>query len=306
LESLRFANKGEIMNENRQVLVFGATGNMGGAAARELLRRGWQVRGVTRNLQSKKALALTKLGVEMAQANMTDRSSLAAAFAGMTRVFSVQNWLTSGVEGEIEQGKLVADVARTAGITHLVYGSAGIGVAGTGLPHFESKIEVEGYMRELGLPVTAVRPTPFMELMNQKEFFPPLGVWGTMPRVVGWDTPVPWVCVQDIGAAVANIFDNPDKWIGRDVNLAGDVQSLRNCQTVFKKVTGKKPFGVPLPAVLFRKMAGDELVEMWRWLVGWVEQIGVDALWADVEASREVCPQVHSIESWLRLSQNGS
>lgn len=294
------------MNENRQVLVFGATGNMGGAAARELLHRGWQVRGVTRNLQSKKALALAERGVEMVQANMTDRTSLAVAFTGMTRVFSVQNWITSGVEGEIEQGKLVADVARTAGVTHLVYGSAGIGVAGTGLPHFESKVVVEGYMRQLGLPVTAVRPTPFMELMNQKEFFPPLGAWGTMPRVVGWDTPVPWVCVRDIGAAVANIFDNSDKWIGRDVNLAGDVQSLRSCQALFKKVTGKKPFGVPLPAALFQKMAGDELVAMWQWLVGWVEQIGVDALWTDVEASREVCPQSHSVESWLRRSQNGS
>jgi NAD(P)-dependent dehydrogenase (short-subunit alcohol dehydrogenase family) len=91
--------QGENVNENRQVLVFGATGNMGGAVARELLHRGWQVRGVTRNLQSKKALVLAKLGVEMVPANMTDRASVEAAFAGMTRVFSVQNWITSGVEG---------------------------------------------------------------------------------------------------------------------------------------------------------------------------------------------------------------
>ena len=41
--------------ENEQVLIFGATGNMGGAATRELLKRGWQVRAVTRNPQSEKA-----------------------------------------------------------------------------------------------------------------------------------------------------------------------------------------------------------------------------------------------------------
>lgn len=61
------------MNETRRVLVFGATDNMGGAVASELLRRGWQVRGVTRNLQSKKAPALAERGVEMVQADMTDR-----------------------------------------------------------------------------------------------------------------------------------------------------------------------------------------------------------------------------------------
>lgn len=37
------------------------------------------------------------------------------------------------IKDEVKQGKLVADVAGTAGIAHLVYGPAGIGVAGTGI-----------------------------------------------------------------------------------------------------------------------------------------------------------------------------
>ncbi|MCB9422225.1 MAG: NmrA family NAD(P)-binding protein [Ardenticatenaceae bacterium] len=44
---------------NKSVLIFGATGNMGGAAARALLARGWQVRAVSRSPQSEKAQALT-------------------------------------------------------------------------------------------------------------------------------------------------------------------------------------------------------------------------------------------------------
>ena len=47
-----------IKDENKQILVFGATGNIGGAAARELLARGWAVRAVTRNPQSEKAQVL--------------------------------------------------------------------------------------------------------------------------------------------------------------------------------------------------------------------------------------------------------
>lgn len=294
------------MNDNKHALIFGATGNIGGALARELLRRGWRVRGVTRNPESEKALILAGLGAEMVQADMDDRASLEVAFAGMQRVFTVQNWMTSGIEGEIRQGKLVADVAREAGIKHLVYGSAGIGVAGTGIPHFESKVVVERYMQELGLPVTAIRPTPFMELMNQKDFFPMLGAWGTMPRVVGWETPIPWVAVADIGVAIANILADPDTWIDRNVNnFAGDVQSLQACQALFKRVTGKKPFGVPLPALLFQKMVGEEMVAMWRWLVHFIEKEGPGRVRVKVEASREVCPEMQSVETWLRQSVNG-
>lgn len=99
---------------------------------------------------SEKAQALAALGAEAKQADMEDRASLEAVFEGQNRVLSVQNWTTSGVEGEIRQGILVADVAAEAGVEHLVYLSAGIGEPGTGVPHFESKIEVENNMRQRG------------------------------------------------------------------------------------------------------------------------------------------------------------
>jgi uncharacterized protein YbjT (DUF2867 family) len=292
-----------MMNESRQVLIFGATGNVGGAAARELLQRGWQVRAVTRNPQSEKAQALAKLGAKIVQADMDDRNSLDAAFTGITKVFSVQNWSESGVDGEIRQGKLVADAAKAAGVTHLVYGSAGIGEPGTGVPHFECKLIVENYMRdELGLPTTAVRPGPFMELMSAKAFYPALAAWGAMPKIVGWDIPLPWTAVVDIGTAIANIFTAPDQWIGRDVHLIGHIESLRDCQTVFKKVTGKKPFGLSLPMVLFNKMAGPEFEVMWRWMAEFLAGVGPNGLQAMVDASREVCPNLHSVESWLQMT----
>lgn len=292
------------MNDKKQVLIFGATGNMGGAAARELLRRGWQVRAVTRNPQSDKARALAQRGAEVVRADMDDRDSLEAAFMGMARVFSVQNWTTDGVEGEIRQGKIVADVAEAAGVKHLVFGSAGIGEPDTGVPHFESKIVLERYMREeLGLPTTAVRPGPFMELMTAKEFYPALAVWGAMPKIVGWKTPLPWTAVADIGTAIANVFTDPDKWIGRDAHLIGHIASLRECQAIFKKITGKKPSRLPLPLALFNKMAGAEFEVMWRWLVDFLAGKSREDLQAMVDVSREVCPNLHTVESWLQEAQ---
>jgi uncharacterized protein YbjT (DUF2867 family) len=287
-----------------QVLIFGATGNMGGAATQALLQAGWRVRAVTRNPKSDKALALAALGAELCQADTDNRASLNAAFDGIKRVFSVQNWGTSGVDGEIRQGKLVADVAKAARVEHLVYGSAGISKAGTGVPHFECKLEVEGYMRRLNLPFSVVRPAPFMELLSKKEFFPALGFWGAGPKVLGWDLPIPWVAVRDIGQAIANIFADGNAWVEREIELYGDVRSLREARQLFLDVTGKKPFRIPLPLALFNKMAGEEFTLMWRWMVDWIGERGPQILWQRVEAARMLCPDMLDMTGWLKLSQN--
>jgi uncharacterized protein YbjT (DUF2867 family) len=296
-----------MMNETKQVLIFGATGNVGGAAARELLKRGWQVRAATRDPQGDKAQALAGSGAEVVQADMDDRASLEAAFEGIKRVFSVQSWVTSGVEGEIRQGKAVAEAAKAAGIEHLVYGSAGIGEAESGVPHFDCKVEVERAMRDgLGLPTTAVRPGPFMELMTDKGFFPPMVAWGAMPKVVGWDTPVPWTAVADIGATIANVFENPEKWIGRDINLIGDQKSLRGCKAAIKAAKGKRPFGLPIPVAIFNRMVGPEFEMMWRWLVDWMAEDGEQMVETMMAESLAACPELHSVERWLASSVNGS
>lgn len=292
------------MEKNKLVLIFGATGNIGGATARELLKRGWDVRAVTRTPGSDKAEALAMLGAEVVQGDMEDRASLEVVFDSIPRVLSVQNWVTNGVEGEIRQGKLVANVARSAGVEHLVYASAGTGERGSGIPHFENKIVVEDYMRQLGLPFTIVRPTPFMELLSEKEFYPAMGTWGVEPKVVGWDTPLPWVAVYDLGLAISNVFEDPRTYIGQDITICSDVKTLAESQAIFTAIDGKKPLRIPLPVWMFGKMAGDEFVNMWRWMAGFVRDVGPEGLWDMVEASREVSPELLDMESWLQMKRN--
>lgn len=236
---------------------------------------------------------------------MEDRASLAIAFDDIKRVFSVQNWTVSGVEGEIRQGKNVADAARAAQVEHLVFGSAGTGDANTGVPHFDSKLEVEAYMRRSRIPSNVIRPGPFMELMTDKQFFPALGIWGAAPRVLGWHTPKPWTAVRDVGIAIANTFENPQTWTDRDVSLIGDVKSLAECQALLVDVDGKKPLQIPVPLWLFRRLAGDEMVVMWQWLVKWVSEVGREKICEFVEESRQLCPELLDLESWLRTVRKG-
>jgi len=291
--------------KKKSVLIFGVTGNIGGATTSVLMKRGWHVRGVTRNPKSDKAQALKKQGVEVIQGDMDDQHSLKRVFNGVERVLSVQNWVTNGIEGEIRQGKLVAEVAHSAGIEHLVYASAGTGDRNTELPHFDTKIIVEDYMRSLELPFTIVRPVPFMELLTEKEFFPAMVAWGMKPRIVGWDKPIPWVAVHDIGLAIANIFDDPDKWIGADIAMCGDIKTLAESQSIFSKIVGKKPLRIPLPIWLFRKMARDEFIEMWEWMDKWINREDISNLMNLKQQSRAVCPDPIDMESWLLKKRNG-
>ena len=64
----------------KTILVFGATGQMGGSVAWRLLKEGWKVRAVTRNTGSEKAQALIKAGAEAVTADYGNEESLAKAF----------------------------------------------------------------------------------------------------------------------------------------------------------------------------------------------------------------------------------
>ena len=154
------------------IVVTGATGLQGGAVARHLLADGWSVRALTRNAARGPARALAARGAEVVQGDMEDVASLRPIFAGAYGVYSVQNPFISGPEREVRQGTNVAAVAKEVGVQHLVYGSAGVGRPGTGVPSWETKRRVEEHTRALALPLTVLRPMAFMELMTHKKFVP--------------------------------------------------------------------------------------------------------------------------------------
>src|SRR5512141_2277265 len=155
------------MND-KVIAVTGATGQQGGAVARKLLADGWKVRALTRDVKKPAAQELASLGAEVVPGDMDNRAELEAAFKDVYGVFSVQNyWLPNvGFDGEIRQGKNVADAAKAAGMEHLVFSSVGAAHRGMGQKHFESKWIIEQYIQSLGIPYTILRPAAFMENYN--------------------------------------------------------------------------------------------------------------------------------------------
>ncbi|MDQ3973785.1 MAG: NmrA/HSCARG family protein [Actinomycetota bacterium] len=283
-------------NRGRLVAVTGATGRQGGAVARHLLSDGWRVRAVTRRPDSNPARRLAAQGAEIVRADMADPATLVPAFRGAYGVYSVQNPMISGLEAEVAQGKNVADAARETGVQQVVYGSAGVGVPGTGIGSWESKLKVEAHMQELGLPLTVLRPMAFMELMTDKGFFPPVSTWYVMPKLMGADRPVWWLCVDDLGAIAARAFAEPERFVGADLRLAADVRSNNECREIWRDLTGRPPRRFPLPTRMFERFVGDDLTTMWRWL----STARVDV---DLGETRRILPTASTVREWLDRRQ---
>lgn len=274
------------------VAVVGATGRQGSAVVRHLLKDGWQVRALTRNPSSEAAQALLALGAEVQQADTEDPGTLRTAFQAAYGVFNVQNPMTSGIDAEIRQGSNVAEAAAEAGIRHVVYGAAGVGDYRTGVGSWDSKLVIAQRFRDLGLPLTVLRPMAFMELMTDKGYYPQLSTWHVMPKLMGPSRPVGWLCVDDLGAIAARVFANPENWTGVVLPLASDVQSIDQCRALWKERTGHRPRSFPMPVRLFERFVGTDLTTMWRWLR--TEEFDMTTA-----ATRQLLPQGRTVRQWL-------
>ena len=280
---------------DRTVLVTGATGRQGGAVIRHMLPKGWKLKALTRNPDGREAQALARQGVEVVQGDLEDADSIARAALGVYGIYSVQDFWAVGAKREVQQGKNVADAAKKADIKHFVYSSVGGAERKTQIPHWESKWEVENYIRELGLPATVIRPVSFMETyyIDQVE----IGILkGKLADPTRGDKPYQTIATDDIGAFVALAFERPSEFIGKALEIAGSELTNVEAAQVFSRVLGKPVKFQRIPLPLVRLLLGKEFHEMFRWF----NNTGYRA---DIPALRRAYPEVHlhTLEEWLRM-----
>ena len=283
------------------ILVSGATGQQGGAVTRHLLQRGFRVRALTRHPDQKAARNLADAGAEIAEGSFEDRTSLNRALDGTYGAYSVQNTWTAGVEGEVRQGKAFADAAKDAGVQHLVYSSVGGAERNTGIPHFDSKWEIEEHIRDIGLPATILRPVFFMN--NWSGFKEPIA-GGQLPQPLSPDTPLQQIAASDIGAFAAIAFANPDDWKGRARELAGDELTMTETAEVFSRVLGREVEHVQVPWGVFEEQAGEEMTTMYRWFEAQGYDADIDALRTEYPALQRLDPFLHE-HGWEELASTG-
>jgi uncharacterized protein YbjT (DUF2867 family) len=277
---------------NKIIAVTGATGQQGGAVARKLLAEGWQVRALTRDVNKPAAQELKALAAEIVVGDLDNRAELDAAFKDVYGVFSVQNfWLPNvGFEGEIKQGKAVADAAKAAGVQHLVYSSVGAAHRGMGQKHFESKWIIEQYIHSLDIPYTILRPVFFMENYNWSRAYILNGTFtgmGLRP-----EKGVQSIAVEDIAVFAALVFANPQEYFGKTIELAGDELTEAQIAETFSKVIGR-PVNLVAPTAGAGRRSDEEMLAMFNFFNG----EGYDA---DIVALRKLHPRLLRFEEYLR------
>ena len=280
------------MND-KVIAVTGATGQQGGAVARKLLAEGWKVRALTRNEEKPAAQELVSLGADILSGDMENRAELEAAFQGAYGVFSVQNfWLPNvGYEGEIRQGKNVADAAKAAGVQHLVYSSVGSAHRGMGQKHFDSKWEIEQYIHSLGIPFTILRPVAFMDNYNWSRAYI---LNGTLTgRGLRPEKGVQMIAVEDIGVFTALVFANPQEFLGKTIELAGDELTEPQTAEVFSRVIGR-PVQLVAPTPGGGRYASEEEMQA---AFNFFNGQGYDA---DIPVLRKRHPGLLTFEQYLR------
>lgn len=252
-----------IKTYDRPIVVAGATGKQGGAVVRRLLERGHRVRALTRNPAKPAAAELAQMGAEVVTADLEDRASLDAALKGAGAVFSVQDFLEAGVEAELRQGLNLTGAAGAAGVEHIVYSGASTMDRNTGVPHLDSKWQVEQRVRSLDMPWTVFRPAAFMDNW----------VWdrqaieqdGVIRYPMRPDTVYRQVAVADIAAMAVLAFERPDIWAGQIMPLTGDVSTMDEIAETFAQVTGRPVRYEQLSWEACLEQQGEELTAMYRY-----------------------------------------
>ena len=274
------------------ILVIGATGKQGNAVARQLAQRGFHVRALTRNPNATSAQGLRQLGVEIVEGNLNNPSSLAPALKNAYGLFAMQDFWSAGYNGEIRQGKLLADAAKAARIKHFVYSSVASANKDTGIPHFDSKWQIEKYITSLQLPATILRPVFFMDNWHMPELRAMISQ-GTLAQPLSPDTRLQQIAVQDIGVFAANAFEQPEQWIERDLDLVGDELTMKETADVFSRVLNRDVNYYQTPWPDFEQAVGREMTLMYQWF----ESVGYDA---DLHACQREHPDLATLETFLR------
>jgi uncharacterized protein YbjT (DUF2867 family) len=278
------------MAQKLTVVVAGSTGKQGGAVARGLIERGHKVHAVTRDPNSSQAKLLANAGATLVTASLEDSAAIKKALEGATSLFAMTT-PSGGTDAETRQGIAAADAAKAAGV-HLVFTSVGSANRQTGVPHFDSKYEVEKHIAKIGVRATILAPVSFMENLY---FIKDQLTKGIYAAALPPTRELAQVAVTDIGAVAVRVLEDAGRFTGKRFALAGDELTGNDATAILSRVTGRPFSYYQIPLDVIRQRMGEDAVKMYEWFdrVGFaVERATLQREFPDVA--------FHDFESWAK------
>ena len=219
------------------IILAGATGDLGGCIAEELLSRGAHVRALVRPASTPGEVeALRQRGVEIAEVDFDRVPELTAACAGGTCVVSALSGLREVIVGV--QTRLL-DAALTAGVPRFIPSDYCIDYTklrdGTNR-NLDIRRTFRERLNQAPIQATSVLNGMFADLLTGQApvvLFP-------LKRVVYWedaDQPLDFTTMGDTAAFTAAAALDPTT--PRDLRIAGDVLSARGLAAAASAATGE-------------------------------------------------------------------
>ncbi len=309
----------ESVNTKKTVIaVTMATSRQGLGVIKELCNTNkYNIRAITRNINSPKALALASLSnVEVVRGDLLDPSSLKSAFEDVEVIFGnttpTKGWqLFRGSivrSYEIEQGFNLINQVKIAyqkgNLTHFIFSSISkpkYPLKNDPAPgHFTSKWDIEEYIKymNLGKITTVLRPVSYFENFENK--LPGFSISKSIfPGIVGRNFKWQTIAVEDVGKWVRGVLSKSDEYKNRSINIAGEELTGNEMALTLQKLVineGIKTSYVMIPRVAIKLLELDIGI-----MADWIERSGYGADMNNLKKLQEELNIVPtSLESWLK------
>ena len=299
-----------------------ATSRQGVGIVNELCKTNkYQIRAITRNTKSLKAIELASLrNVEVVQGDLMDARSLNKAFEGVEAIFGnttpTKGWKVfrgSIVRSyEMEQGFNLINQVKIAyenGILqHFIFSSISKSknpLTNDPAPaHFTSKWDIEEYIKIMGLNkiTTILRPVSYFENFENK--LPGYTLSKKfIPGIVGKNYKWQIIAVNDIGKWVRGVLSKSDKYKNQAINIASEELTGNEMAMTLQKIVaseGIKTNYVMIPRIAIKLLEFDIGV-----MADWIERSGYGA---DMNKLKNIQDELNivptSLENWLKSKLN--
>ena len=306
------------MTQRKTIAVIGATGAQGGGLVRAILddpQGGFRVRAITRHIDGEKARALAAAGAEVVAADLDDVASLENALRGADGAFFVTNfWEHFSPEKESAQAANLARAAKAVHLKHVIWSTLEDTRERVPLtddrmptlqgkykvPHFDAKGESDKLFADAGVPTTYLRTSFYWDNLIHFGMGPKPGPDGTLQFVLPMDdAKMPAIAAEDIGRTAYGIFKAGDKYIGKQVSIAGEHLNGQEMAAALTKALGREVRHAAVSPADFRGFGfpgADDLGNMFQYYRDFESDFRAPR---DVEATRALNPQLQSFSQWL-------
>lgn len=185
-----------------KILVYGANGSQGGAAAQALMENGHQVRVLMRS--EEKARPWTAKKAEIALGDMGDIDSLKQASEGCDAVFLLVPTFRASNEDGVNFGINAVKAAKAAGISKIIWNTSGpIADENSEQADTDSGARILRQLKTEGISFLGLQPTIYMENFLGPWVIDRLVTSNVLAYPIPHDFKIQWVAARDFGVVAA-------------------------------------------------------------------------------------------------------